>query len=202
MSECSSLESIPEVKLDNGRFKYVLIKVHDKTDPNRSKLLVRGSASATYHADIYEREMSKIESNSDFETECLGGGRIIHNPDCGEIKVFGYSQGYGQADHSKAVEILKRNFPDYKSITWFAFSCAPERGLKVLEKETAALNAASLECECLGGGYIIHIPDTKELKVYGNSQTYGQADHAKTTEILKKQYPTYSSITWSNDAIV
>lgn len=118
MSEYSSFESIPEVKLDNGRFKYVLIKVHDKSDPNRSKLLVRGSASATYHADIYEREMSKIETNSELETECLGGGRIIHNPDCGEIKVFGYSQGYGQADHSKAVEILKRNFPEYKSITW------------------------------------------------------------------------------------
>lgn len=118
MSEYSSFESIPEVKLDNGRFKYVLIKVHDKSDPNRSKLLVRGSASATYHADIYEREMSKIETNGELETECLGGGRIIHNPDCGEIKVFGYSQGYGQADHSKAVEILKRNFPEYKSITW------------------------------------------------------------------------------------
>ncbi|XP_075536854.1 14 kDa phosphohistidine phosphatase-like [Dermacentor variabilis] len=117
MSE-DSFESIPEVKLDNGRFKYVLIKVHDKNDPNRSKLIVRGSASATYHADIYEREMSKIESISGLETECLGGGRIIHNPDCAEIKVFGYSQGYGQADHSKAVEVLKRNFPEYKSITW------------------------------------------------------------------------------------
>lgn len=73
---------------------------------------------------------------------------------------------------------------------------------QVLEKETAALNAAGLECECLGGGYIIHLPDTKELKVYGNSQTYGQADHEKTTEILKKQYPTYTSVTWSNEAIV
>lgn len=117
MSE-NTFEAIPEVKLDNGRFKYVLIKVHDKADPNRSKLIVRGSASAAYHADIYEKEMCKIESINGLETECLGGGRIIHNPDCSEIKVFGYSQGYGQADHSKAVEILKRNFPDYKSITW------------------------------------------------------------------------------------
>lgn len=117
MSE-NAFEAIPEVKLDNGRFKYVLIKVHDKADPNRSKLIVRGSASAAYHADIYEKEMCKIEAISGLETECLGGGRIIHNPDCLEIKVFGYSQGYGQADHSKTVEILKRNFPDYKSITW------------------------------------------------------------------------------------
>uniref|UniRef100_G3MML5 Sex-regulated protein janus-B n=1 Tax=Amblyomma maculatum TaxID=34609 RepID=G3MML5_AMBMU len=117
MSE-NSYETIPDVKLDNGRFKYVLIKVHDKNDASRSKLIVRGSASAAYHADIYEKEMSKIESINGLETECLGGGRIIHNPDCAEIKVFGYSQGYGQADHSKAVEILKRNFPEYKSITW------------------------------------------------------------------------------------
>uniref|UniRef100_A0A023FQS9 Sex-regulated protein janus-B n=1 Tax=Amblyomma cajennense TaxID=34607 RepID=A0A023FQS9_AMBCJ len=117
MSE-NSFETIPDVKIDNGRYKYVLIKVHDKNDASRSKLIVRGSASAAYHADIYEKEMSKIESISGLETECLGGGRIIHNPDCAEIKVFGYSQGYGQADHSKAVEILKRNFPEYKSITW------------------------------------------------------------------------------------
>lgn len=118
MSSEISLDSIPDVKLDNGRFKYVLIKVHDKQNESLSKLIVRGTASASYHSDIYEAEMGRIESNKNLETECLGGGRIIHNPDCGEIKVFGYSQGYGQADHSKAVEVLKKFYPDYKSITW------------------------------------------------------------------------------------
>lgn len=73
---------------------------------------------------------------------------------------------------------------------------------EVYDKEQAALKAAGLESECVGGGYIVHLPDTKELKVYGNSQTYGKADHAKATEILKKHYPTYSSVTWSNDVIV
>lgn len=28
---------------------------------------------------------------------------------------------------------------------------------------------------------------------------FGLADHAVTTELLKKRYPDYTSITWSND---
>ncbi|XP_054932974.1 14 kDa phosphohistidine phosphatase-like [Dermacentor andersoni] len=123
MPNMSALSGIPDVALEIGRSRYILVKVHLKDDEETYKYVVRGSVLAANHTEV-------------------------------------------------------------------------------LEKETAALKAAGLECECLGGGYIIHLPDTKELKVYGNSQTYGQADHAKTTEILKKQYPTYTSITWSNDAIV
>ncbi|CAN8029365.1 unnamed protein product [Ixodes persulcatus] len=114
----ASFESIPTVKLDNGRFKYILIKVHDKNDDSRTKLIVRGSAGAAYHSDIFDSESAKIEAIEGLELECLGGGRIIHNPDRKEIKVFGYSQGYGQADHSKTVEILKNFYPNYDSITF------------------------------------------------------------------------------------
>lgn len=119
----SALSGIPDVALEVGRSRYILLKVYGKDDEEVCKYIVRGSVLAAHHTEV-------------------------------------------------------------------------------LEKETAALKAAGLECECLGGGYIVHLPDTKELKVYGNSQTYGQADHARATEILKKQYPTYASITWSNDAIV
>lgn len=38
-----------------------------------------------------------------------GGGRIF---------VYGYSQGYGRADHSKAVAALTRAYPHYDSITF------------------------------------------------------------------------------------
>ncbi|CAN8005375.1 unnamed protein product [Ixodes hexagonus] len=114
----TSFETIPTVKLDNGRFKYILIKVHDKNDDTRTKLIVRGSAAASYHADIFDSESAKLEAIQGIELECLGGGRIIHNPDRKEIKVFGYSQGYGKADHSKTVEVLKEFYPNYDSITF------------------------------------------------------------------------------------
>jgi phosphohistidine phosphatase len=56
-----------------------------------------------------------------------------------------------------------------------------------------------MDCECVGGGRIKHSLDEKTIKVYGYSQGYGLADHAITVEILKKKYPDYKSITFSND---
>lgn len=42
-------------------------------------------------ADIYDRvqEICKVDG---LDTECLGGGRIEHNPDKKYLKVYGYSQ--------------------------------------------------------------------------------------------------------------
>jgi phosphohistidine phosphatase len=33
------------------------------------------------------------------------------------LKVYGYSQGYGKADHQVAVDILKKKYCDY-NVTW------------------------------------------------------------------------------------
>lgn len=119
----AALNGIPDVNLEVGRSRYVLIKVYEKEDEDTYKYIVRGSVLAANHTEVYN-------------------------------------------------------------------------------KEEATLKAAGLDSECVGGGYIVHIPDKQELKVYGNSQTYGKADHAKATEILKKQYPSYTSITWCNDTII
>ena len=48
---------------------------------------------------------------------CPGGGRIEHDEAQKKISVYGYSQGYGRADHTLTVKILEQEFPDY-SITW------------------------------------------------------------------------------------
>jgi len=49
--------------------------------------------------------------------QCLGGGRILHDKSKKYIKVYGYSVGFGLADHTKTVEILKSKYPDY-NIEW------------------------------------------------------------------------------------
>ena len=41
----------------------------------------------------------------------------MHKPEEKSIEVFGYSQGYGKADHSISVDILKKKYKDYK-ISW------------------------------------------------------------------------------------
>ena len=49
----------------------------------------------------------------------LGGGRIEHKPGQKYIKVYGYSMGFGRADHTKVVEVLKQQakYSDY-TIEW------------------------------------------------------------------------------------
>lgn len=118
-SQCPKLASVPDVEIDNeGKFKYVLINVHSpgKDGNEESKKIVRGFKWAPYHSDIYDDTSSKL-SQLGLDTECLGGGRIIHDPDKKTINVFGYSQGFGKADHEVSVGLIKRVYPEYQ-VTW------------------------------------------------------------------------------------
>ncbi|XP_068153377.1 sex-regulated protein janus-A [Drosophila tropicalis] len=116
MSE-QNLKAVTSVDIDNsGIFKYVLIKVTgneaaDGTEP--SKNIVRGYADCQWHADIYERTQESVKGTG-LDTECLGGGRIEHNPDKKYIKIYGYSQGYGKADHLESKRILLTKYKDYE----------------------------------------------------------------------------------------
>ena len=117
----NSWKSIPSVSIDSeGVFKYVLIKVHKKEEnascTEKEKFIVRGFKWAAWHADIYEETQEKIEKLG-YETECVGGGRIEHTPTDKKLKVYGYSQGYGRADHEVTTELLKKEYPDY-NISW------------------------------------------------------------------------------------
>ncbi|ETN63159.1 sex-regulated protein janus-A [Anopheles darlingi] len=90
----AKLEAVPVVDIDEGIFKYVLIKVYakeqpDGTEPN--KLIVRGFNRAQWHSDIYD-----------------------------EIKVYGYSQGYGKADHLETRRLLLTKYKD------FSINCSDE----------------------------------------------------------------------------
>uniref|UniRef100_A0A0B6ZMM9 Uncharacterized protein n=2 Tax=Arion vulgaris TaxID=1028688 RepID=A0A0B6ZMM9_9EUPU len=112
------LISIPEVEIDkNGKFKYILVKVHDPDMDREFKHIIRGTSKAAYHADIYDTVVGQIEEKG-LDCEVLGGGRIEHEPAKKSIKIYGYSQQYGQADHSIAHSLLLRKFKDYDQITW------------------------------------------------------------------------------------
>ncbi|XP_034115351.1 sex-regulated protein janus-A [Drosophila albomicans] len=112
-----SLKAVPLVDIDDsGIFKYVLIKIfgHESGEGKEpSKTVVRGYADCTWHADIYER-VQEIVKKDHLDTECLGGGRIEHNPDKKYIKIYGYSQGFGKADHLESKRILQTKYKDYE----------------------------------------------------------------------------------------
>ncbi|XP_058614818.1 14 kDa phosphohistidine phosphatase [Onychostoma macrolepis] len=111
------LAKISEVDLDpNGVFKYVLIRVHSKDDESYVDI-VRGYAWAEYHADIYDRVAGELERGGGVDCECLGGGRIKHDSAAKKIHVYGYSMGFGKANHSVSTEKIKTHYPDYE-VTW------------------------------------------------------------------------------------
>ncbi|KAM0734500.1 Sex-regulated protein janus-A [Formica fusca] len=111
------LDEVLDVDIDgHGRFKYILINVQD--DVNKaSKQIVRGYARAQWHADIFDKVDEEIKQHAGLRANCVGGGRIEHDPDEKTIKVYGYSQGFGKADHQVSVELLKKKYPEY-NITW------------------------------------------------------------------------------------
>uniref|UniRef100_A0A0K0F9U1 Sex-regulated protein janus-B n=1 Tax=Strongyloides venezuelensis TaxID=75913 RepID=A0A0K0F9U1_STRVS len=107
----ASLSTIKNVDIDpSGVFKYILIEATDKST-KESKMIVRGYGNCPYHADILDNVKEK--ETKDVKFRCVGGGRINHDKDRKNILVYGYSVGYGKADHQVSVDILKKDYPDY-----------------------------------------------------------------------------------------
>ncbi|EDV27409.1 14 kDa phosphohistidine phosphatase [Trichoplax sp. H2] len=105
------LNSFTDVDIDeSGTFKYILIKLTDRRSSS-SKFIVRGYSWASYHADILDRLTASFEAAS-LTVECVGGGRIRRNEN--EILVYGYSTGFGRADHTITAERLRKAFPTLK----------------------------------------------------------------------------------------
>ena len=50
-------------------------------------------------------------------SSCPGGGRITHDPENKQIVIFGYSQGFGRADHEVTHKFVQDAFPDYE-VAW------------------------------------------------------------------------------------
>ncbi|KAJ8413856.1 hypothetical protein AAFF_G00064540 [Aldrovandia affinis] len=119
MANAERLAAIPEADIDpNGTFKYVLIRVHSTEKGDDASVdIVRGYAWAEYHADIYDRVAEELEKGGGLDCECVGGGRIKHDSSAKKIHVYGYSMGFGRANHSVSTEKLKARYPDYE-VTW------------------------------------------------------------------------------------
>ncbi|XP_054440752.1 14 kDa phosphohistidine phosphatase isoform X1 [Pteronotus mesoamericanus] len=142
----ADLAQIPDVDIDpDGVFKYVLIRVRaaapSEAPAGESKDIVRGYKWAEYHAaqrwgfrplgpraaraecralpipaDIYDKVSGEMQKKG-YDCECLGGGRISHQSQDKKIHVYGYSMGFGRAQHSVSTEKIKAQYPDYE-VTW------------------------------------------------------------------------------------
>ncbi|PIC51849.1 hypothetical protein B9Z55_002196 [Caenorhabditis nigoni] len=101
---CNTTDNFGEKTLEGGGW------VTD-TASKEKKFIVRGYYRCTFHDDILQE--TKSTASSGLKLKCVGGGRIKHDDSGKDILVYGYSQGYGRADHQIAVDILKRKYTDY-----------------------------------------------------------------------------------------
>jgi NAD+ diphosphatase len=117
-SRCNkwAADEIETVQIDEGVFKYVLIRVHDNN--GSQKLIVRGNSALAYHADILKQARDKI-GPSRLQADPLGGGRIEHHPEQKAIHIYGFSQAYGQANHAVTAALLRQWLPFHEiSVSW------------------------------------------------------------------------------------
>lgn len=111
------LERIPSVIIDEGTFKYVLLKV--TAGSGAEKFLVRGSLAADYHKDVaapYNFEYRR----QGLKCEVMGGGRILHNSRGKLLQLYGFSYGFSWLPgmgHAISADLCREAYPDYE-VSW------------------------------------------------------------------------------------
>ena len=112
---------IPSVSIDSGAYKYVLItaKQPNNNNNNKEEVFVHSKRGAHYHRNVAEPLIPILQQSGYTNIRIKGGGRILRDDDDKIIKIFGYSYGFGRADHALAKDVVERSgkFVGY-SITW------------------------------------------------------------------------------------
>lgn len=112
------MEKLTEVQIDKeGKFKYILVRVWKEGKVEDARTIVYGTKEAEFHPDILAK-VEPVLTSLGLQHSVQGGGKILHSPTEKLIKVFSKSTGFGRADHSVTVEILRRYFQDYTDISW------------------------------------------------------------------------------------
>ena len=111
-------DNIPLVSLDEGAYKYVLITANTPST-NQSRTFVYSKRNASYHKDVAQYLLPILESERYTNIRIKGGGRILRDDDDKKIHIFGYSYGFGAADHAIAKSIVDQceKYKGY-TVTW------------------------------------------------------------------------------------
>lgn len=111
-------DNIPSVSLDEGAYKYVLITANTLST-NLSRTFVYSKRNASYHKDVAQYLLPILEGERYTNIRIKGGGRILRDDTEKKIHIFGYSYGFGAADHSLAKSIVDQceKYRGY-TVTW------------------------------------------------------------------------------------
>ena len=113
-ASASVLDAHPSVVIDDGSHKYVLISARTE---GQTKMLVRMTAGAPYHADVAKPYVNALRA-AGVDADVPGGGRIAHDPVAKTINIFGFSYGFGKANHAISADICRAHFGNEYTVTW------------------------------------------------------------------------------------
>ncbi|GAB4813365.1 hypothetical protein N2152v2_000411 [Parachlorella kessleri] len=181
---------LPEVSIDEGTFKYVLLRV---TEGEMSSSSPGSDTQASLGPAVpYDGALD----NSSGDLGAVGSTGVAPTL---QASPAGAAAAPGAVEPAPAVPHL----PQSKLIVR-GDSRAPyhDHILRATLKELATLappgSAQQLKVETVGGGRIEHYPEQRLLSVYGYSSAFGQAPHEVTAALLRRWFPLHD-ITVSYD---
>ena len=102
---------VPTVSIDEGAHKYVLIKASkpgsSNSNSSTAQHFVFSKRGADYHRNVAEHFIPALQTAGYYDIRITGGGRILKDSTKKHINIYGYSYGFGMADHSLAVEVVE-----------------------------------------------------------------------------------------------
>ena len=99
---------VPNVSIDGGAHKYVLISACLPGGGVRENFVV-SRRGAEYHRDAAEPFIEILERNNYSSIRILGGGRIALDNSNKSCSIYGYSYGFGLADHALSKAVVERD---------------------------------------------------------------------------------------------
>lgn len=104
--------NVPDaVTLAPGAHKYVLLQA--SSDDTGTQYFVTSRQNAAYHRNAAEPMIAQLEEAGFYDIEVTGGGRIRLNEEEQRISIFGFSYGFGPADHAISRRIVLED-PRYR----------------------------------------------------------------------------------------
>mmetsp|Transcript_39563 Transcript_39563/g.47560 ORF Transcript_39563/g.47560 Transcript_39563/m.47560 type:complete len:206 (+) Transcript_39563:29-646(+) len=117
-----SWRNLPCVSIDEGAHKYVLIEAETPSvtgEAGECRTFVVSKRGASYHRNAAEPMIDILEKHQFRNIQVTGGGRILLEDDEKKISIFGYSYGFGKADHAVSKRVIESDdrYKDFE-VTW------------------------------------------------------------------------------------
>eukprot|EP00532_Pseudo-nitzschia_australis_P000985 CAMPEP_0168203642 /NCGR_PEP_ID=MMETSP0139_2-20121125/24965_1 /TAXON_ID=44445 /ORGANISM="Pseudo-nitzschia australis, Strain 10249 10 AB" /LENGTH=159 /DNA_ID=CAMNT_0008129511 /DNA_START=98 /DNA_END=577 /DNA_ORIENTATION=+ len=118
VDNATAYQRIPNVTIAEGKHKYVLMSALLPGSGERQNFVV-SRAFADYHCNVAEPMAEALERSGYKSISITGGGRIALDTDKRSVFVYGFSYGFGLADHALSVSVVQSDerYKDYE-VTW------------------------------------------------------------------------------------